>query len=95
MQQQYQNQQLPINLENGGMIGVFATTPQPPKIAGFPKFFLFFAGILAGLAIGIAGAMLAADRQISEAKDSAKLEQLQRQKLQQEIKQFCAEFGSK
>ena len=86
---QQQKHQLPINLEPGGTIGLIATSPK--VTASFPKIFLFFAGILAGLTIGIAGALLAADRQISEAKDTAKLEQLQRQKLQQQINQFCRE----
>ena len=86
---QHQQQQIPLNLETGGMIGVVTTTPK--VTAGFPKIFLFFAGILAGLTIGIAGALLATDRQISEAKDIAKLEQLQRQKLQQQINKFCSE----
>ncbi len=86
---QQQKQQIPINLEQGGMIGVFTTTPK--VTAGFPRIFLFFTGILAGLAIGVAGALLITDRQISEAKDTAKLEQLQRQRLQQQINHFCQE----
>lgn len=92
MAQQQKQQQSPppiFNLEPGGMIGI--STKQMPVTAGFPKVFLFFAGILAGLAIGIAGALLAADRQISEAKDNAKLEQLQRQQLQNKIQKFCRE----
>ena len=71
------------------MIGI--SSKPVTATAGFPKFFLFFAGILAGLSIGIAGALLAVDRQISEARDTAKLEQLQRQKLQQQINNFCQE----
>lgn len=89
MQQQKQ-QQIPINLEPGGMIGVFTTAP-PKEAAGFPKAFIFFAGTLAGLALGIAGVLLVVDRQISEAKDTAKLEQLQRQQLQKQIDKFCSE----
>lgn len=87
---QKQQQQTPpiFNLEPGGMIGV-TTRSTAPVTAGFPKIFLLFVGILAGLTIGIAGALIATDKQIAEAKDTAKLEQLRRLQLQDQIKKIC------
>lgn len=85
--QKQQQSPLIFSLEPGAMIGV--STKPTPVTAGFPKVFLFFIGILAGLAIGIAGALIATDKQIVEAKDTAKLEQLQRQQLQKQIEKFC------
>lgn len=88
MQKQQQQSSPIFSLEPGGMIGVSAAKPAPVT-AGFPKVFLLFLGILAGLAIGIAGALIATDKQISEAKDTARLEQLRRQQLQNQIKKIC------
>jgi hypothetical protein len=96
MMQQQKQQSPPIfNLEPGGMIGISTAVPKPISA---PKTTLVFTVILvfsAGLILGIAGALMAADRQISEARDTAKLEQLQRQRLQLQIDKFCSENGGR
>jgi hypothetical protein len=93
MQQQKQHSPPIFNLEPGGMIGISTAVSKPTSAPRTILSFTIILGFSAGLILGIAGALMAADRQISEAKDTARLEQLQRQQLQLQIDKFCSENG--
>jgi hypothetical protein len=93
MQQQKQHSPPIFNLEPGGMIGVSTAASKPTSASRTTLGFTIILGLSVGLILGIAGALMVADRQISEAKNTAKLEQLQRQQLQLQIDKFCSENG--
>jgi hypothetical protein len=96
MQQQKQHSPPIFNLEPGGMIGISTAAASMPTSASRTTLgFTIILGLSVGLILGIAGALMVADRQISEAKNTAKLEQLQRQQLQLQIDKFCSENGGR
>lgn len=82
-----------LNLETGGTVMVSAPLHRK-KVAPGPQNILLFLGIfLVGILPGIAIGLASSEKKVSEFQNAAKLEQLQRQQLQQQVSKFCKEFA--
>lgn len=82
-----------LNLETGGTVVVSALSHRQKLTPGPQNFFLFLGIFLIGILPGIGIGLASSDKKVSEAQDAAKLEQLQRLALQQQVSKFCKEFA--
>lgn len=93
--QQQKHLKHPIhNLETGGTVVVSMPLHHQKSVAPGPQNILLFLGIfLIGILPGIAIGMASSEKKVSAAQDAAKLEQIQRQQLQQQVGKFCKDFA--